>query len=417
MSPSFHLFFTLQSLAKVHGETLRKGLGSISPGQYIQWRETLESLSGLIPPGWTPHLQLPQMGTWPWFGNAGPNPSSSDDRPCGLGGYGGRQPEPFVDPGASSAESVPFYHHPVLLHEIMDYLQPAPGRRFLDCTLGGGGHSEALLERGAHVVALDQDPVAIAHATSRLRGFAQQFCALRGNFRDFPEMLGEIGLGKFDGILADLGISSRQLDDPGKGFSFQHDGPLDLRMNPDALVSAADLVNDMPVEELQRILIEYGEEPNARRIARAIVQRRAGKAITTTLQLAEIIASVCPRKGHKHPATLTFQALRIAVNDELGALVDFLEAAPQWLKPGGKLAIMSFHSLEDRLVKRAFQRYSAPEIDRPEWPAPKPNPDFCLKVLTRKPVEPSEAEIKHNPRSRSARLRVAERLSGQEVQR
>jgi len=293
----------------------------------------------------------------------------------------------------------------------MAFLQPAEGRRFLDVTLGGGGHSEGMLSRGASVVALDQDPVAIAHATSRLRGFAHNFCALRGNFRDFPEILAEIGVGKFDGILADLGISSKQLDDPAKGFSFQHDGPLDLRMNPDGPQPASELVNGLPQDELQRILIEYGEEPQARRIARAIVQRRAQKPILTTLQLADVVSSVCPRKGHRHPATLTFQALRIAVNDELGALVDFLEAAPQWLKPGGRLAVMSFHSLEDRLVKRAFQRLSAREVDRPEWPAPRPNPEYCLNVLTRKPVEPTEAEVKANPRSRSARLRVAERIA------
>ncbi len=293
----------------------------------------------------------------------------------------------------------------------MTFLQPVEGRRFLDVTLGGGGHSEAMLSRGAHVVALDQDPVAIAHATSRLRGFAQNFCALRGNFRDFPEMLTEIGVGKFDGILADLGISSRQLDDPAKGFSFQHDGPLDLRMNPDGPQPAHELVNSLPEEDLWRILIDYGEEPHARRIARAIVKRRAVKPILTTLDLADIVSGVCPRKGHRHPATLTFQALRIAVNDEMGALVDFLDAAPKWLKPGGRLAIISFHSLEDRLVKRAFQRLSAREVDRPEWPAPRPNPDYCLQVITRKPVEPGEAEIKANPRSRSARLRVAERIA------
>lgn len=414
MSPFFHSPFAPLSPSQARRERLRKASEVTLELGLAHWNHQMQSLlRALAPQGMFPPC-LPQMGIWPWFGNAGA--SSGEDRPLGGGGFGGRASSSLPDPGTVPAESVPFYHHPVLLLEIMEFLQPAPGRRFLDVTLGGGGHSEGMLERGASVVALDQDPVAIAHATSRLRGFAQQFCALRGNFRDFPEILSEIGIGKFDGILADLGISSRQLDDPAKGFSFQQDGPLDLRMNPDGPVSAADLVNDMSQEELQRILIEYGEEPNARRIARAIVQRRQTKTITTTLQFAELISSVCPRKGHRHPATLAFQALRIAVNDELGALVDLLEAAPRWLKPGGRLAIMSFHSLEDRLVKRAFQRCSALEIDRPEWPAPRPNPDLCLKVLTRRPVEPSEAEIKLNPRSRSARLRVAERLSDKEVQ-
>jgi 16S rRNA (cytosine1402-N4)-methyltransferase len=351
---------------------------------------------------------LAQMGTWPWFSGAesqesegrGGNPSSWQ------GGRSGG-PDP-LDASTPALESVPFYHEPILLEEIMSYLQVAPGKRFLDVTLGGGGHSEGILSRGGQVIAMDQDPVAIAHATSRLRGFASQFCALRGNFRDFPEMLQEIGVEKFDGILGDLGISSKQLDDPAKGFSFMHDGPLDLRMNPDDPVSAADLVNTLSLEELVKILIEYGEEPQARRIARAIVERRAKKRIETTLELAEVISSVCYRKGHRHPATLTFQALRIAVNDELGALVDLLEAAPRWLKPGGRLALLSFHSLEDRLIKRAFKKYSAREIDRPELPAPLPNPDYCLKLLTRKPVEPCEEEVKRNPRSRSARLRVAE---------
>ena len=348
------------------------------------------------------------MGTWPWFGGA---ESHADEGRSGSAGWSGGR---LISSGGGSQEptgaGLPFYHEPILLEEIMAYLQVADGRRYLDVTLGGGGHSEGILQRGGHVIGLDQDPGAIAHATARLRGFSTKFCALGGNFRDFPEMLQEIGVDRFDGIVADLGISSRQLDDPAKGFSFMHDGPLDLRMNPDADKSAADLVNTLPFEELLRILIEFGEEPQARRIARAIVDQRTKRPIETTKHLADVVSSVCFRKGHRHPATLTFQALRIAVNDELGALVDFLDAAPRWLKPGGRLAILSFHSLEDRLVKRAFQRLSTPEIDKVEWPAPRPNPEYCLKVLTRKPVEPSEEEVKRNPRSRSARLRVAEKL-------
>jgi 16S rRNA (cytosine1402-N4)-methyltransferase len=252
--------------------------------------------------------------------------------------------------------------------------------------------------------------VAIAYATSRLRAHAGRFCAIRGNFRDFPELLSEIGVASFDIILADIGVSSWQLDDASKGFSFMHDGPLDLRMDPDGPETAADLINELPAEELERIFFEYGEEPHSRRIARAIVKERALKPILTTLELARVVESVSPRKNHRHPATLVFQALRIRVNDELGALEDFLKAAPLWLKPGGRLGIISFHSLEDRIVKRAFQHYATEYLDRPEWPEPRKNPDHLLRVLTRKPVEATAEETKANPRSRSARLRVAERL-------
>ena len=181
-------------------------------------------------------------------------------------------------------------------------------------------------------------------------------------------------------------------------------------MNPDGPETAADLIRTLDAEELERIFIEYGEEPHARRIARAIVKERATKPILTTLELARVVETVSPRKSHRHPATLVFQALRIRVNDELGALEDFLKSAPLWLKPGGRLGIISFHSLEDRIVKRAFQHYATEFIDRPEWPQPKRNPDHLLRLLTRKPVEPTAEEIQANPRSRSARLRVAERL-------
>jgi 16S rRNA (cytosine1402-N4)-methyltransferase len=322
-----------------------------------------------------------------------------------VGRGGGSEP-----PQEPDEQALPFYHESVLLNEVVEYLQPAAGKTFLDVTLGGGGHSEALLQHDAHVVALDQDPVAIAYANSRLRAHAGRFSPLRGNFREFPELLAEIGVPKFDGILADIGVSSKQLDDASKGFSFMHEGPLDLRMDPDALVTAEDLVNTMSEEELIRTFIDYGEEPFARRIAKAIVKARASKAIRTTTELARVIESASPRVGKRHPATLCFQALRIAVNDELAALEDFLKAAPQWLKPGGRVAVISFHSLEDRLVKRSFQHHATEFIDRPEWPQARPNPDFCLRVLTRKPVEASDEEVKRNPRSRSARLRVAERL-------
>jgi 16S rRNA (cytosine1402-N4)-methyltransferase len=211
-------------------------------------------------------------------------------------------------------------------------------------------------------------------------------------------------------MLIDIGVSSHHLDEAERGFSFGKDGPLDMRMDRSAPVTAADLVNTAPVEELEQILREYGEEPQARRMAQAIVRARVKQPIMTTLQLADVISAACPKFSKRHPATLAFQALRIAVNDELGALRDFLGEAPKWLKPGGRIAVITFHSLEDRIVKQAFQRLSAPTLDRPEWPAPRPNPEYVLKLITRKPTEATENETALNPRARSARLRVAERL-------
>lgn len=310
-----------------------------------------------------------------------------------------------------STRNLPFYHAPVLLQEVLDLLQPAPGKLLFDGTLGGGGHSEALLQHGARVVAMDQDVNALKHATERLKPYAAQFCALRGNFRHFPQIVEETGVSGFDGMLVDIGVSSHQLDEAGRGFSFAKDAPLDMRMDTDAPRTAADIVNTEDELELTRIFNEYGEESNARRIARAIIKARASRRIESTLRLAEIVASASPKRGKRHPATLVFQALRIAVNDELAALHDFLAAAPRWLKPGGRLAVISFHSLEDRIVKQTLQHLSTPFLDRPEWPEPRKNPDCVLKLITRKPVEAGPQEIALNPRARSARLRVAERLA------
>ncbi|WP_449067849.1 16S rRNA (cytosine(1402)-N(4))-methyltransferase RsmH [Prosthecobacter sp.] len=305
---------------------------------------------------------------------------------------------------------MPFYHAPVLLSEVIELLQPAPGKLFFDGTLGGGGHSEALLQHGARVVAMDQDPNALSHATERLKPFAAQFCALRGNFRHFPQIVEEVGVSGFDGMLVDIGVSSHQLDEASRGFSFMKDGPLDLRMDTDAPRTAADIVNTADEGELIRIFREYGEEQNARRIAQTIVKTRVSRRITTTLQLAELVATVSPKRGKRNPATQVFQALRIAVNDELAALHDFLAAAPRWLKPGGRLAVISFHSLEDRIVKQTLAHLAAPFLDRPEWPEPRKNLDCVLKLITRKPVQATAQETELNPRARSAVLRVAERL-------
>ena len=297
-----------------------------------------------------------------------------------------------------------------MVREVIESLQPAPGKLMFDGTLGGGGHAEALLEKGAQLVAMDQDTNALRHATERLKKYENRFCALHGNFRHFPEILAETGVSGFDGMLVDLGVSSHQLDEPARGFSFMNDGPLDLRMDQQSKRTAAELVNTESLAEIERVLREFGEEPQCRRIARAIVRAREKKPITTTSQLAKIVEGAVGRKGKRHPATLTFQALRIAINDELAALHQFLELAPRWLKPGGRLVVISFHSLEDRTVKHAFNHLSKPFLDSPEWPEPRPNKDHCMTLVNRKPLEPSEEEIKRNPRARSARIRVAQRL-------
>lgn len=354
------------------------------------------------------------MGSWPWFGMVDETPTgtsgqrgilssrSSGEHGAGGGDTGGPLPE--------AARLMGFYHEPVMLKEVVGQLAPAQGKLMFDGTLGGGGHSEALLRAGAQVVAMDQDLNAIRHSSERLAPYDDRFCALHGNFRRFPEILAETGVSGFDGMLVDLGVSSHQLDEPTRGFSFQKDGPLDLRMDQQSLRTAADLLNTASEEEIERILREFGEEPQSRRIARAIVRARQRKPLTTTGELARLVEATIGRKGKRHPATLTFQALRLAINDELAALRQFLDLAPRWLKPGGRLAVISFHSLEDRIVKQTFNHLSTPFCDRPEWPEPRPNPDFCMTLVNRKPLEPSEEEIERNPRARSARLRVAQKL-------
>ena len=303
-----------------------------------------------------------------------------------------------------------FHHVTVLLHEAVEALQPAEGKVMVDATLGGGGHTEQLLSAGAEVWGIDQDPTARAAAKARLSAFGDKLHVVAGNFRNAAEMLRKHGVEQVDGLLADIGISSPQVDCAERGFSFLHEGPLDMRMNPAAPRSAADIVNTAPEGELADILWQYGEERASRAIARRIVQERAKAPITTTTQLAALIASVLPRKGKQHPATRSFQALRIAVNDELGALEALLQSGLSLLKSGGRFAVITFHSLEDRAVKRYFEHVCKPEIDRPEWPAPRPNPAYAARLVYRKPITPAEAELTANPRSRSAKLRVIEKL-------
>lgn len=302
------------------------------------------------------------------------------------------------------------YHVPVLLSEVLHYMRPASGKVLVDGTLGGGGHSEAMLREGATVIGIDQDDQALAYAGERLAPHKPCFTALKGNFSDMPELLKGIGVEKIDGILVDIGVSSWQLDEADRGFSFSKDGSLDMRMDRSAARTAADIVNGADQQELVRIFREYGEERAAGRIARGIVERRARKPFDSTLDLAAFIESVLPRGGKSHPATRIFQALRIAVNDELGVLQKLLENAATLLRPGGRLAVITFHSLEDRIVKQHLRHASQSHIDRREWSEPRPNPDYHFKLLTRRPVVAGEEELKNNRRSRSAKLRVVEKI-------
>lgn len=312
---------------------------------------------------------------------------------------------------AARGNAPDFHHVTVLLHETIDALKPGPGKVIVDATLGGGGHTELLLEHGATVIGIDQDPDARGAAAKRLERFKGNLRILSGNFRDTESLLRHEGITQVDGLLADIGVSSHQIDTPERGFSFREDGPLDMRMSPDIPVTAADIVNTADEAELVRIFREYGEERASRSLARLIVQTREKTTIGTTAELAALAERAIPRRSGHHPGTKIFQALRITVNDELGALNDLLDSSVRILAPGGRLAVITFHSLEDRCVKRFLEAQSRPEIDRPEWPAPRPNPEYHFNLINRKPVTASQEEIKVNPRSRSAKLRAAQRIN------
>ena len=316
-------------------------------------------------------------------------------------------------PGISLEQNAktPAYHVPVLDRQVMAFLRPAPGGLFLDGTAGGGGHSRLILETGAEVVAFDQDPEALAECRNRLSEFGTRVRLVETNFRDIHAALEKIGETRlFTGALLDLGVSSRHLDAAERGFSFQQEGPLDMRMGPGVAQTAADVVNTLEAPELTEIFRNYGEEPAARRIAAHLVQARQSRPFETTLQLAEAVCKVLPRHGPRHPATRVFQALRIHVNDELGALRRALQAVPAHLAPGARFAVITFHSLEDRIVKVFFREHSREWIDRPEWPAPRRNPDRQFHLLTPHPITASAGEIHENPRARSAKLRVVEKI-------
>ena len=305
-----------------------------------------------------------------------------------------------------------FYHLPVLSEQIIHHLAPRSGMTIVDATLGGGGHTASFLERGARVIGLDRDPEALVHSEERLGFHGKAFEFRCTNFSNLLQVGSESAPEGVDGILLDLGVSSHQLDTAERGFSLRNSGPLDMRMSPSESFTASDLVNDWSEDDLARIFRDLGEERRARAVASAIVRRRKKKSFRDTLDLADCVAAVVGRKGRIHPATRVFQALRMTVNQELESLQRALEAAPALLKPGGKLAVITFHSLEDRLVKRFMKSRSSPELDRPEWPEPRMNPDCCLEVVTRRPVVATSSEVSSNRRSRSAKLRVAQKREG-----
>ncbi len=306
-----------------------------------------------------------------------------------------------------------FIHEPVLLEEVLLALQPAAGRLYVDGTVGGGGHAEAILEAsgpGGRLVGFDRDDWALAAAARRLKRFGDRLELHREPFAGLAKCLAKASC---DGVLLDLGVSSPQLDAAERGFSFQVEGPLDMRMDRRQPVSAAQLVNELEAGELATIFWELGGERRSRRIARAIVEQRDMQRIETTPQLADTVERVCPRRGARtHPATGVFQALRMAVNDELGQVQAGLDAAWSVLKPGGCLAVITFHSGEDRLVKQFSRRLAKPytvrgDVDVPELREPR---EPLARELSRKAIKPSDAEVGRNPRSRSAQMRAMEKL-------
>ena len=302
----------------------------------------------------------------------------------------------FMSPRSTSAA----YHQPVMVEAVLDLLHPRAGAVIVDATVGTGGHSLALLPRllpNGRLIAIDRDPEVVDLARARLAEFQPLVHWECDNYRNLESLLSRLGCPQVDGILADLGVSSLHLDRADRGFSFSHEGPLDMRMDPTQGATAETLVNSLPADELAHLLETLGEERFARRIAQRIVQERSTHRMTTTKQLAQAVIRALPagaRHGRVHAATRTFQALRMAVNDELGALEALLAQLPTLLGPGGRAVILTFHSLEDRLVKRTFLEGQAQGL----W-----------TVLTKKPLRPSDDEVARNPRARSAKLRAVER--------
>jgi len=308
-----------------------------------------------------------------------------------------------------------FHHITVLLHETVEALAIRPDGLYVDGTVGGGGHSEQIARRltDGRLIGLDQDETALRAARARLAPWEERVTLLHRNFRELGAALAELGADAADGMVFDLGVSSPQLDDASRGFSYLADAPLDMRMDSSARLTAWEAVNQWSEERLRRVLYDYGEERCAPRIAAAIVRRRERAPINTTLELADVVKGAMPPQAlreKQHPAKRTFQALRIAVNDELSALETLMGEAAELLRPGGRLAVITFHSLEDRIVKSAMREAAKGCVCPPDFPVCVCGRTPKLKILTKKPILPSAAEIADNPRARSAKLRVAERV-------
>lgn len=309
-----------------------------------------------------------------------------------------------------------FGHYSVLLEETIENLNIRPNGTYVDCTLGGAGHSEAILKRltdGGRLIGIDRDSYALEKAAERLARFGSQAVLVKGNFCDAADLLREKSIETIDGVVADLGVSSFQLDNADRGFSYMHDAPLDMRMDATSGLSAWNVVNEWPENELKRILYEYGEERYAPRIAGAIVRARAQRPISTTLELVDVIRSAMPGaalREKQHPAKRSFQAIRIAVNDELAAVREMMDTAPDKLRVGGRLCVISFHSLEDRIVKTGIARREHGCTCPREAPVCTCGFVQTLRSVSRKPILPGEEELECNPRARSAKLRVAERV-------
>ena len=309
-----------------------------------------------------------------------------------------------------------FHHIPILRDTVVSLLEPKRGGIFVDGTLGGGGHAEAVLEQlpqDGKLYGIDRDGAAIEAASARLARFSEAFTAIRGNFFDMKQLLAQQGITEVDGILLDLGVSSYQLDTPERGFSYHEDAPLDMRMDSSAPFSAYDVVNGYSAEELTRIIREYGEERYASRVANAIVREREKAPLDSTVRLAEIVKLALPapaRREPQHPARRTFQALRIEVNGELAGLSQALTDAHDLLRSGGVLAVITFHSLEDRITKQTFRTFENPCTCDPRAPMCTCGKTPTAKALTKKPIVADETELEENPRARSAKLRAIRKL-------
>lgn len=309
-----------------------------------------------------------------------------------------------------------FVHIPVLLNQTIDSLNIKPGGVYVDCTLGGAGHSSEIVKRllpGGMLIGIDQDENAIKAACEKLAPYKDNIKLVRSNFRHLKRVIEEAGFQKVDGILMDIGVSSHQIDEEDRGFSYMHDGPLDMRMDQSGAVTAESLLNTADFQRLKEIIRDYGEEKWADRIAKFICQEREKYRIETTYQLVEIIKMAIPaaaRREGGHPAKRTFQALRIAVNDELNVLESALYDAVSMLREGGRLSVITFHSLEDRIVKNIFNKLEKPCTCPPQLPVCVCGKQPQLKVLTRKPITAAEEELEYNSRAKSAKLRAAERL-------